>query len=107
MCQVELNLRVYYFRRLLPPPVFHLLRTKRVFREVIDTEGRVFEPLEHGHERIVWGPSRLNNQVEERFVAPLRDPFRGSRSKVSRTRPLCLSPLAKDVFDDCPTGVDP
>jgi len=33
----------------LPTPSFHLLWTKKVFKEVIDTEARVFESLERGH----------------------------------------------------------
>ena len=66
------------------------------------------EPLECGHEWMVWGtlPS-LNNQVEERFEPPSRGPFRGCRSKASPTRPSVSKPLRKDVFYYCPTGVGP
>jgi hypothetical protein len=35
---------------LLAHPQFLLLVEKKVLREVIDTEGRVFEPLECGHQ---------------------------------------------------------
>ena len=37
--------------------------------------------------------SLLNNQVEDRFEPPSRDPFRGSRSKASRTRPSVSEPI--------------
>jgi hypothetical protein len=46
----------------------------------------------------------LNNQVEERFLAPLRDPFRGSRSKASPTRPSVSDPIKERSVSFCPTG---
>ena len=38
-------------------------------------------------------PPLFSNQVEERFVPPLRGPFRGIRSKASPARPSVSAPI--------------
>ena len=41
----------------------------------------------------IGNPPPHKNQVEERFEPPSRDPFRGCRSKASRTRPSVSEPI--------------
>ena len=83
----------------LAPPQF-FFHEQEDFSEVMDTEGRVFEPLECGYYWMLW--ETLVGMKNHRFVR-VRDPIprslEGCRSKASPTRPLCPG-LQENCFSD-------
>jgi hypothetical protein len=63
------------------------------FEKVIDTEGRVFEPLECGGYWILWeAPVGIKNEGLVRLSNSMPIPLKGGRSKASPATPLCLGP---------------